>query len=337
MRLSLRCLHTFFIVLVAGLFACSGKYNSEVNFNVGEPLRVAVMPFARVNMSGKIVPSKESLFLDKVNSGDSNVENNVPEFIRTLVQTELRNSGLDVVEPFLINVELPHHGFVKKSGSLDLKKIFSTPPSELCSHFITCDAVLFGRVTDWDRNYFAIQSVNTVGVDLQLVSARTGKVLFRSTAKDSESRGITKGPTGISDLVLEPIKGLDIDVIEGLSRKVVRKMLLPLMVENRPEFLAAELPSIYAVSHDASTGILKPSGHLTVLMFASPKMTASFSIGERVLNVPMVEKSPGDYVGDYYPLQGSVLNSEEVSVSLVDRFGRTTSKIINRPPLSLID
>ena len=280
------------IAAVALLSACAGTYKNSVNFNPREPIRVAVMPFAQVDSQGKFVTPDASLLIDNVELISSHLKETPSEFVEGLVEAELERSGLDVISPASVDAKLLHSGFGKPDLSYDLEKVFSASPNEICDELLGCDAVLYGKITEWSRSYYAIQSSSSVGIELKMVSARDGRVLFTSQARDSDSRGLTKGPTGFSDLVIEPLKGLDNQIITDLARKMVPTMLASLMVSNRPEFLNSSPPAIYASADDRPTGAMSSKDSLQVLLFGTPKLNASFSIGEVVRHVPMAEKDP---------------------------------------------
>ena len=322
-------------LLLVSLVACSGTYKHKISFNPQEPIRVAVLPFVQVDEEGKIISSSEELALDGLPLFSSKSADSPSQYVRKLVQSELERTSFDIVSPGLVDVEIPHHGFSLVNGMLDLKKIHQTKPSEFCKHFLDCDAVLIGRVTHWERNYYGVQSVNTVGVDLRLISARDNKVLFESSAKDSEQRGILKGPTGYASLVVEPVRGLDAEVIEDLSERVVKDMLKPLQARERPEFLKAQAPAIFAVSHDAQNGLIRRNEPLVVILFGTPAMSASFSIGDAIQSIPMIEQSPGQYYGEFFPLATDSFERESVVTLLRDQYNRVTSRQVEQAPVTL--
>lgn len=293
------------------------------------------MPFAYTE-DGKIVEPDGDLLIDNVVLLSSRVPEMPPEFVRKLVQDELSHSSLDVVAPALINSNISHNGLVRATDlSPDIEKIFATSPAEICTKLVSCDAVLFGKVTDWGRGYYAIQSINSVGIELKLVSAKTGKVLFESLAEDSESRGLSKGPTGFSDLVIEPIKGLDSSIITELAKATVKKALAPLRSANRPEFLESSPPGIFALAHDASHGTVPRKGYLTIVALGTPGNAAFFSIGNLIENIPMVERGKGHYIGEFHPLPTDSFEESSVSVSLVDQFGRATTQQVGTGSVTL--
>jgi hypothetical protein len=324
----------FFLSLALALTACSGVYKHEVRFNPSEPLRVAVLPFAFVDKKGGFINPNKDLLVDNVPLLSSKLEDSPPVLVRKFVQSELGKTSLDLVSPGLVDAQLSHHGFTLKGGDVDLPKLFAVNGAELCEKLLACDAILYGKVTKWDRTYLGLQTENEVGIDLKLVSAKDGKVLYEAQSDDSEGRGITKGPTGFSNLVIEPVKGLSNDIIAELAGRIVQKTISPLTAASRPEFLSSSPPAIFASAHDARDGIVSQSTPLTVLIFGSPAANATFSIGNAISNVPMTEKDPGHYYGQFIPLQEDKLSNETVTVKLTDNFGRSTQFALEKIHIS---
>lgn len=329
MRLQRQTAWILLAYLLLTATACSSK-KVNVEFETTEPLRVMVLPFVQLDSDGTIIQPDAGLFIDGVPLISAELAENPPELLRQQVQAELGSTMLDVLSPYLVNVELPHHGYARDDGSFDMDRIYAADAKELCKDFLDCDAVLYGYVTTWDRSYYGLQTVNSIGLKLKLVSARSGKVLYEVEVGESTGRGLSGGPTGFSDLVIEPIRGLDSDQIQMVSRKVVNKAVEPLRVESRPEFLSAPAPSIYAVSHspmEIQSAMLAQHNRLLVLVFGSPGNKGYFSIGETVLDFPMVEVEPGQYVGEFAPLPREMFVPQPVHAALVDTVGRRTEQV----------
>lgn len=320
----------FTSVIISG---CSAKIKSSLEFDPQEPLRVAVIPFVKVDSKGVFNDEESRIVVDNLSVVSKDQAQTPAQIVRKQVLQELKRTGLDLLSIPLIDIDLPHSGFAKGPTSIDLEKLYKTSASELCTKFLNCDAILYGRIFEWDRSYYGIQSVNSVGIDLQLISAKSGKTLFSSRASDSEGRGISQGPTGYTSLVIEPIKGLDSQIIIDLSRKLVSKMLEPLDVKRKPEFLESEPPSIFAASHDGVNGRI--NNELVVVSMGTPAQIASFSVGKTIKDIPMFERSPGHYYGQYIPWAGENFSNADVVVNLKDKYGRVTSKKIALAPVSL--
>lgn len=323
--------------VIVTLTACSGTYKHSVNFNPGQPIRIAVLPFAQVDESGAFVTPDEGLLIDNVALVSSQLKQTPAQFMQTTVQTELAQASLDVVTPAIVEAAFVHNGFGipgSKPVQLDLARVFAANAKEVCTKLISCDAVLYGKVTSWDRSYYGLQSVSSVGLDLKLVSAQTGKVLFESTASDSDGRGLSKGPTGFSNLVVEPIKGLDNSVITELASDVAEKSIDPLNVRKRPEFLESAPPAILASAHDSRSGVISKTGKLTVLSLGTPGHKASFAIGSVVEGIPLIERAPGHYIGEYVPVASDTFVEQPVTISLQDAAGRTTKHTLSKVKVS---
>jgi hypothetical protein len=328
---------TFFLLLSA-LFAsaCSGTYKHDLHYNPGESLRVAVLPFVQKDSDGQIVEEDGSLLVDGIPLVSSEVADSPAAISRKLVYVELSRTALDVISPALIDLELPHRGFARADGTFELKKIHSVPPAAYCETFLDCDAVLYGTVLKWDRSYYGIESAHEIQLELRLVEAKSGKLLFKSVATERESRGLTKGPTGYSSLVVEPIRGLDSEIIEGLAQRTIQQMLDPLRLKiAATDTQQAPPPAIFAVSHDAMGGAVRAGSPLLVVAFGAESMTASFSLGDAVRGVPMLEQSPGHYLGEYWPLPGEEFSAQPVVVSLRDATGRETKLVVDAGPVAV--
>jgi hypothetical protein len=314
----------FFVLTLSG---CAGSYTHTLNFNPSEPIRIAVLPFAQVNDKGELIRADGDLLIDNVALVSSHLKQTPSQFVQTEVQSELSKASLDVLTPGIVEAALVHNGFTvpgTKPVELDLTKVFAAAPHDICSKLLSCDAVLYGKVLKWDRSYYGVQSVSTVAIELKLISAHNGKVLFATNAQDSDSRGLTKGPTGFSNIVIEPIKGLDNSIITALADDLVEKSIRPLRRDAKPEFLQVAPPAIIGAAHSAEGGRIKAGGKLTVVALGSPALTGTFSIGTAVIDIPLAERSPGHYVGEYIPLPTDQFEGQQVTVSLRDAAGRVT-------------
>ena len=316
--------------------SCAGNYRHKLDFNPNESLRVAVVPFSYGKSGGEEVEEDSDIILDEISVVSSKLEDSPGVLLRKTVEKELGKTALDVLSPYLVETELPHYGYAKADGSFDLEAIAAARPKRFCRSFLDCDAVMYGRVTRWERSYYGVQSVQSVGLELKLVSVKDDKVLFTAYAEDSESRGLSKGPTGYSSIVIEPIRGLDSDIIRELTSRVVREALAPLRSENRPGYLDSAPPAVYAAAHDAKSGVLERGETLSIVMFGTENMAASFSIGKAVKKVPMEEVSPGNYFGEYFPLETDRFKDQTLKVSVVDDFGRKTELDVFDPKITLL-
>lgn len=335
MKLKLVVLKILLVLSVQGVVSCSGTYKHRMEFSPQEPLRIAVLPFRQIDANGQLIEEKGEILIDNIPVIYSERLESPAAVVRQMVMAELKKTSLDTVSPMLIDLDLPHRGMAYADGRFDLEKIFSVPARTFCREFLDCDAVLFGTIKKWDRDYYGIQSNNEVEIELKLVSAVSGKVLFKSSGEDSESRGFTKGPTGYSSLILEPLKGLDNELIEDLAQRIVSKIVEPLKVKKKVVDYTEPPPAIYAVSHDARDGLITPGSSLSVLMYGSEGAKAIFSIGNYLRHVPMEEVSPGHYVGEYWPLAEEHFDNQTIMVHLQDVDGRRSKLEVDAGAVTL--
>ena len=226
----IQCLRwCLFLTLCPLLLGCAAKTNHTLKFNPTEPIRVAVVPFVHVDTQGNIVEPDASLFIDRISFVSSAAGSSPADLLADMTRQKLIDrTALDLLSPPLVRSELVHHGFAAPDLTIDRAKVFNSKASDLCQHHLQCDAVLFGKVLRWDRSYYGLQAVATVGLELTLISARDNQVLFTTRGEDSDSRGITKGPTGIRDLLIAPVQGLDSKIVLDLAERLVSKLLAPL-------------------------------------------------------------------------------------------------------------
>ena len=120
------------------------------------------------------------------------------EFFREALHTTLMDTELNISEKFLVDKAL------KKNGWSSPKELLPIPPQKLGEAF-GADALLYGKVTKWSKYYAIIHSTLVVGLELKLVDARTGEILWTGEELDREFEGIIKIPTGIISAFANPL------------------------------------------------------------------------------------------------------------------------------------
>lgn len=333
-------LELMLLITTFSFVACSApQYQHEGSLDRTQSMRVAVLPFIRLNGAEDIIKPGEdepgtSLPVDRVPLLSTPLEQSPEEIIRDQVFQALSRTKLDLVSPTLIEDQFIHHNYTV-NGGLDIARIYRTPPQELVE-LLECDALLYGTLVRWDREYYGLETVNEIELELKLVSGE-GKTLYTAHASDNSSRGLSKIPTGFVSIVTGPLRGLDSKIIADLSRRMVEKMLSPLFVENRPAYLKTPPPAIYGATALVPTGnTIMPEQGLTVMLVGTPGLHASFSIDDVIKRVPMTERQSGHYLGKYYPLPSDHFINQPVTVYIRDKDGRETSQQLSVPPLSLL-
>lgn len=332
-------LSMFISLSVISLSGCAGTFQHTLDVDPAEPLRVAILPFVQLDSSSAIVEpgseeSKKSLLIDNVPLVSSELAEAPEVLVRKHVFRQLSSqSGFDLVPPPIVDAQLQHHGLVK-GVEPDVARIYSMKPAELCQ-ILGCDALLYGKITKWDRSFYAVESVHDVGLEFTLISAQSGKTLFSSKAEDAERRGISKGPTGWTSLALEPIKGLDSAITQELSFRITDTSLKPLYLKSRPEYLQASPPAILGSAYVTEGLALTKNGSLTVFAVGSPGSVVSFSLGNAIQNIPMEERGKGHYIGEYYPLATDSFSNQAIFVLFLDKYGRTARQEVGMEKVSL--
>ena len=120
------------------------------------------------------------------------------------------------------------------------KTILELKPSEICQE-IGCDGIIFGRVTDYKKVYAVAYSQLGVEAEIWMVSAKTGKELFR--VKDSarvHEGGVSLTPLGMIMTAVSTALNLreiqQIRIIGELAHKLNEKIPSPrgFAAEDRP-------------------------------------------------------------------------------------------------------
>ncbi len=328
-------------ILLIVMNGCTKRYKITGDFNPAEPMRVAVLPFYQM-VDGKAYGEafEASLGIDNVPLLSSKPIDSPASFVEEAVRTAFGRTGMDVVSPSFVRLQLGHHGFVR-DRVISVPVLLESTPQKL-GELLLADALLYGVVTDWTRSYYGVESINTVGIELRLVRAADGAELWKANATESLGRGLSGIPTGFSSLVLEPLIGLDEKNIEQLALKVVNKTFEPLMIKRQAAKDAAPSPVIFgAVAFGripAGRGNETNSARrLTILTVASPGMKVSAKLQTQGLEYSLFEGEPGHYTTEVEidsmrsktTEPGSLgLKKGEVAVLVTDEFGREAKKII---------
>lgn len=140
------------------------------------------------------------------------------EFFREALHAALTDTSLNISEKFVVD------GIIKKNGWNTPEKLFAIPPQKLGEAF-GADALLYGKVTRWNKYYAIIHSTLVVGLELKLVDARTGELLWRGEQVDREFEGLIKIPTGIISAFVNPLLFVgQKSNLDALASKVARNI-----------------------------------------------------------------------------------------------------------------
>jgi len=184
----------------------------------------------------------------------------------------------------------------------DPKEVAKKTPQEL-GKILGVDAVVYGTVSNFDKLFLALYSQVSVGADVKMYDTKTGHFLWsgKHTARIHEG-GISTTPVGIVAVVIATSLNMrDIQLLracDDLFRDMVKTIPTPSLAE------ALRPPSITLLAQDTKNLPKKAGDEIKVVLQGTPKMLASFSIGDYRKHIDMQETEPGWYLGTYRVIPG---------------------------------
>lgn len=191
---------------------------------------------------------------------------------------------------------------LRKADLNDPLAINKMTPQEL-GRVLGVDAVVYGEITDFDKLFLAVYSQVAVGAKVKMYDTKTGSFLWSGehTARIHEG-GISTTPLGlIATVVATSLNMRDIQLLracDDLFRDMVKTIPAPSIAD------ALQPPSIALLTQDSKNLPKKAGDEIKVVIQGTPKMLASFSIGDYRKNVDMKELEPGWYYGAYKVVPG---------------------------------
>jgi hypothetical protein len=284
--------------------------------------RVAVLPFTARHDGDHPTAVPLALLVDSLpllNEPSASVERG-PELLRARVHAELdARTGFELVPLPAIDAGLAAAGLgVASVGSLD--GLGRAAAARRLGEATGADALLFGDVTAWGREFWGLQSHATVGVSLELRDAATGAVLFSSEAEDTAHSGLSQLPLPIATDPLEVPAWVLLELIRGLSTTT--------FVRLADDVAALAVGGLWTTTEadpapprvDLAAASSPPGEPLVVVARGTPGALGAFRVGAGPW-VPMAECSPGTYRGSV--VARSPGRPEHLAVRLVAEGGGT--------------
>lgn len=138
--------------------------------------------------------------------------------LRAFLAASLQESSFEVVELQRVDAALKELGW---SEGEPLPATLSIP--EL-AETLGADAVLTGTVTQWGRTYFIVQSWVKAELQLDLLDAPSGEIIWSKKRANTRQAGILKGPTGYKAIVTAPIMGMKGSHLERIANHLTRAL-----------------------------------------------------------------------------------------------------------------
>ncbi len=229
---------------------------------------------------------------------------------------------------------------LKEVELIDAKAAAQASPQEL-GKILGTDAMIYGEVTHYDRIYAGLYSQVAVGAKLQMMDAKTGKLLWKGEhIARKHQGGVFTSPVGLILTAISTATNVrEIELFrtsDDLFRTMVQAIPSPTIGEARRP------PKITILVQDAVGKPKKKGDVIRIAMEGDPRMQASFDIGAFKKNISMREESSGSYVGEYRVLPGDNVENALVTGRLTDDAGNTsvwidvlgTVTIDTQPPAS---
>ncbi|MBP9021279.1 MAG: DUF799 family lipoprotein [Syntrophobacterales bacterium] len=209
-----------------------------------------------------------------------------------------------------------------KAGLTDTAEIYKITPQEL-GKILEADAVVYGEISDFDKLFAGVYSQVSVGAEVRMYETKTGHFLWsgRHVARIHQG-GIATTPVGIIATVIAAAMNMrDIQLLracDDLFRDMVKTIPTPTIAE------AMRPPVITLLTQDTK-GLPKKAGdEIRVVIQGTPKMQASFDIGDYRKNIDMQEVEPGGYLGVYRVVPGDNVENVIITGHLTDDSGNRT-------------
>ncbi|MBI5186195.1 MAG: DUF799 family lipoprotein [Nitrospinae bacterium] len=281
-------------IFIASLFmGCAGAKNAIISGNmtgnVKDPkiLRIAILPF------------------ETAHGGQE--ENS--EYLRKQVFINLKKGGYNLVERFVVDGAL-------KKNDWNYPYLKEVAPQRL-GEALGADAIIYGKVSCWDKSYLAVHSSITIGSGIKLVDARSGEILWESDYKRTDFDGLFKVPTGITSAALSPIlfitkKENQFRLANDVAREMVSYLVDPKKIDSPPHF---KKPVLIASTGKALEEINKwaPAENQSASLFNEKKpatrKAANSNSGNRT---PLLD-------GKTYTIQVGSYKQKGVARGLMDR------------------
>jgi hypothetical protein len=212
---------------------------------------------------------------------------------------------------------------LRKAGLQDPVVINQTSPQEL-GQILNVDAVVYGTISDFDKLFAVIYSNVSVGAEIRMMDAKTGRMLWRGQhVTRIHEGGISTSPIGlIATVIATAMNVRDIQLLracDDLFRDMVSTIPMPAIAE------ALRPPVISLLVQDTKNLPKKAGDEIRVVIQGTPKMQAYFHIGEFKKNIDMLEQEgePGVYLGVYKVIPGDHVNHAIITGFLRDEAGNT--------------
>jgi len=279
-------LFAFVLMIWSLLSACRGGLNKNIDsiqekfdhkipsenifvapdYDKDKPLTVAILPFENLSQ-----------------------EKEASDLLQRLFYNNFSSLAYRDVELGHINAKLPN---------FKPQNIFKTIDPTKTGKLLDSDALIIGRITEFETFYAGVYSSFTVSVELKMIDTETQRLLWSAKHKEVQRSGSIP-TTPIGAIIAAASNALDlsryhiITTINKLSQSLVET------IPPSANLKGKSFPKITNLVHNGMNRFLKKGERLEVGVEGTAGLKATFSIEPQGVTVQMQEKTPGTYIGSY--------------------------------------
>jgi len=206
-------------------------------------------------------------------------------------------------------------------GAIDAK---GKPNIQALCQSLGCDGVITGRVIDFRKIFAGVYSELAVVAEISLLDAKSGEVLLTHREETTfREGGFSITPIGLAMAAMSAALNLrDIQrvrLVSELGYTIAKSIPDPVGGS------ASSGPRIQGMLSNAAESPFGLGKVISVAIQADSNAAAVFDIGNYRRALPMTEKSPGVYVGEYRVQDGDAVRQAPLVVTLRARNGLVSS------------
>ena len=268
------------VLVLVGLFIAFGNSSCAVRKLMGSLPNPAILQEEKLPHKVAILP-----FVNKTATPDGG------EVVRKMFYNFFSSLNYIDLELTVIDDSLKGADFYKQIVNGN-----STSPQKI-GQLLGVDAVIMGEVTSLGKIYAVIYTDNQAGLKAQMISCKTGEVVWEVEHKIHIEEGdVPLSPIGLAATMVKTAfthsQASHVKAASELCMQVVSTIPNPPAVSDPP-------PRINSLVHNGAGKLLRPGDYLKVAMVGEEGQKASWSLAPLVENFPMKEKKPGIYIGAY--------------------------------------
>ena len=189
---------------------------------------------------------------------------------------------------------------------------------------LACDGVITGNIINFRKLFAGVYSELAITAEINLIDVKSGETLLtRREDVTFREGGLSLTPIGLAMSAMSAALNM-----RDIQRVRLVNELGYTFAKSIPEPVGAAISSGPKIEGLLSNAAESPFGLgrvITIAMQGDRNGTAVFDVGNYRKALPMVEKSPGIYIGEYYVQDGDAVRQAPLVASLRGRNGLVSS------------